>query len=200
MTLGTFISQYRKLHDLSQRQFATMCELSNGYISMLEKGVNPATGKPVTPTIPQLQKLAKGMGITITDLFERVEDIPIDINSVTTEYHSRLSISRSLSDEEYDLIRKFRSLNESSQQLLISLVDHEFKTQSALREAEDNRAAAIIELKSELREELEDDIREEIKSEIRDELGSDILYEIRDDILDEHGRLEAESDMRREFF
>lgn len=41
MTLRDLISAYRKDHGLSQRQFANQCGLSNGYISMLEKGINP---------------------------------------------------------------------------------------------------------------------------------------------------------------
>ena len=59
MNLGDLIRNYREKHDLSQRQFAEMCDLSNGYISILEKGANPNTGKPVVPTIPQLKKLGK---------------------------------------------------------------------------------------------------------------------------------------------
>ena len=83
MTLGTYIAQFRKQHDLSQRQFAVSCGLSNGYISMLEKGINPATGRPVIPTLPQLKKLAQGMGITITELLEQVDDLPIDLVTST---------------------------------------------------------------------------------------------------------------------
>lgn len=44
MTLSDFVKEYRKEHDLSQRQFAAICGLSNGYISMLEKNMNPKTG------------------------------------------------------------------------------------------------------------------------------------------------------------
>ena len=58
MKLGDLIRDYRNAHDLSQRQFADTCDLSNGYISILGKGIDPNTGKPVTPTIPQLRKLA----------------------------------------------------------------------------------------------------------------------------------------------
>ena len=83
MTLGTYIAQFRKQHDLSQRQFAVSCGLSNGYISMLEKGINPATGRPVIPTLPQLKKLAQGMGITVTELLEQVDDLPIDLVTST---------------------------------------------------------------------------------------------------------------------
>ncbi|MBQ7346067.1 MAG: helix-turn-helix transcriptional regulator [Oscillospiraceae bacterium] len=81
MKLGELITQYRESHDLSQRQFASACSLSNGYISMLEKGMNPATKKPLTPTIPLLKKLAKGMGITVMELFEKVDDMPIDLSA-----------------------------------------------------------------------------------------------------------------------
>lgn len=79
MKLGDLIKEYRFSHELSQRQFALQCGLSNGYISILEKGVNPKTDKPVTPTIPQLRKLADGMGITLSEMMEQVDDMPIDL-------------------------------------------------------------------------------------------------------------------------
>ena len=79
MKLGDLIREHREQHDLSQRQFADKCDLSNGYISILEKGTNPNTGKPVTPTIPQLKKLANGLGMTVMEMLECVDDMPIDI-------------------------------------------------------------------------------------------------------------------------
>lgn len=79
MKLGDLIREYRERHDISQRQFAEKCDLSNGYISILEKGVNPNTGRPVTPTIPQLKKLAVGLGMTMMEMLESVDDMPIDI-------------------------------------------------------------------------------------------------------------------------
>lgn len=79
MKLGELIREYRDQHELSQRQFAEKCDLSNGYISILEKGTNPNTGKPVTPTIPQLKKLAAGLGMSMMDMLESVDDMPIDI-------------------------------------------------------------------------------------------------------------------------
>lgn len=81
MKLGDLIRSYRDIHGLSQRQFANQCDLSNGYISILEKGINPSTGKPVTPTLPQMKKLADGMAITLSELFEKVDDMPIDVGS-----------------------------------------------------------------------------------------------------------------------
>ena len=85
MTLRELISEYRNTHGLSQRQFATQCGLSNGYISMLEKGINPNTGLPVTPTLPKLKQLASGMGITLTDLLVNVDDMPVELMSEDSE-------------------------------------------------------------------------------------------------------------------
>lgn len=81
MKLGDLIRDYREKQNLSQRQFADKCDLSNGYISILEKGINPNTGKPVTPTIPQMKKLASGMNLTVMEMLELVDDMPIDISS-----------------------------------------------------------------------------------------------------------------------
>lgn len=79
MTLSDLVQEYRREHGLSQRQFASICGLSNGYISMLERNVNPKTGHPVTPSLPALKKIADGMSITLTDLFTRTDDIPVDL-------------------------------------------------------------------------------------------------------------------------
>lgn len=79
MTLRDLVKEHRAHHGLSQRQFAIVCGLSNGYISMLEKNLNPKTGLPVTPSLPALKKLAGGMGISLMDLFTRADDIPVDL-------------------------------------------------------------------------------------------------------------------------
>lgn len=79
MTLKDFIIEYRNDHGLSQRQFATACGLSNGYISMLEKEMNPNTKLPVTPTLPKLKQLASGMGMSLTDLLVKVDDMPVEL-------------------------------------------------------------------------------------------------------------------------
>ena len=79
MTLSELLRGYRKEHGLSQRQFAIVSNLSNGYISMLEKGINPNTLQPITPTLPVLKKLANGMNTTIEDIFSRVDDMPVSL-------------------------------------------------------------------------------------------------------------------------
>lgn len=84
MTLSDLVQEYRREHGLSQRQFASVCGLSNGYISMLERNINPKTGQPVTPSLPALKKIADGMGISLTDLFTRTDDIPVDLLTGTS--------------------------------------------------------------------------------------------------------------------
>lgn len=79
MTLKDLIIEYRNDHGLSQQQFATACGLSNGYISMLEKEMNPNTKLPVTPTLPKLKQLASGMGMSLTDLLVKVDDMPVEL-------------------------------------------------------------------------------------------------------------------------
>lgn len=81
MTLKDFIAQYRREHGISQRQLAAACGLSNGYISMLEKGINPNTKLPFIPSLPKLEQLASGMGISLTDLLVKVDDMPVELIS-----------------------------------------------------------------------------------------------------------------------
>jgi len=79
MTLGEYIAAYRQEHGLSQRQFGKQCNLTNGYISMLEKNMNPRTGKPISVQMKTLKQIADGLGMTVHDLFLEVDDMPIDL-------------------------------------------------------------------------------------------------------------------------
>lgn len=79
MTLKEIIVAYRLEHHLSQRQFALRCGLSNGYISMIEKESNPKTGQPITPTLQKLKQLADGLDMSLSDLFQVADDMPVDL-------------------------------------------------------------------------------------------------------------------------
>lgn len=86
MKLGDIILNYRREHSLSQRQFAAKCRgLTNGYISMIENGLNPNNNKPIVPSLPKLKLLANGMDITLDDLLAMMDDSSVDISSVETE-------------------------------------------------------------------------------------------------------------------
>ena len=86
MKLSELIIDFRKRMGISQREFSRRCDLSNTYISFLENGKNPKTGKPLIPTLEQYKKIADGMGISVHQLFEQLdEDSPVDLRSMTTE-------------------------------------------------------------------------------------------------------------------
>ena len=81
MKLSNIITDYRNHEQISQREFARRCGLSNSYISFIENEYNPRTGKPIVPTLEQYQKIASGMGLTVHELFERLdEDSPVDLH------------------------------------------------------------------------------------------------------------------------
>ena len=81
MTLSELIIEYRNEHGISQRQMASQCRLSTGYISLIEKETNPQTGKPMVPSLTVLNKLAKGMEITLDKLLSVCDDMPVDISA-----------------------------------------------------------------------------------------------------------------------
>lgn len=68
--LGNFIEQKRKERGLSLRNFADMCNISHSYLDNLEKGVDVRSGKPVSPTIETLQKLASGLNLFLIELLK----------------------------------------------------------------------------------------------------------------------------------
>lgn len=81
MTIGDIIRDYRKEHKLSQRQFAIKSNVSNGYISMLEKGKNPSTNEPIMPSMLLLGSIANAMELTLNELLCLVDDMPKNIQT-----------------------------------------------------------------------------------------------------------------------
>ncbi len=113
MKLGEIIREFRKEHHLSQRQFALLSGLSNGYISILENGLNPKTKKPISPSLGQVNKLATGMGISLQELFMKADDMPIDI----------CDNAESSDKEKTLLLTYYDKLNTEGQERLLELAD-----------------------------------------------------------------------------
>ena len=111
MTLQEYIIQFRSDHDLSQRQFAKMCGISSGYMSMIENNVNPKTGKPPILTLQTIKKLASAMGTTVHTLADNLDD------------ENWSSIDEAvLSEDERDLIMFYRDLDLDEKHLSLSIV------------------------------------------------------------------------------
>ena len=82
MKIGEIIQNHLQHNDLSQRQFAKKCGLSNGYISMLINNANPKTGKPLIPSLSALMALSQGLGISLNELLNIADDIEINIEKI----------------------------------------------------------------------------------------------------------------------
>ena len=80
MQIGEIIKSYRTESKLSQRAFAARCEVSNGYISMLEEGKNPKTGEPILPSVGTMKKIAAAMGMTLGELVSMLDGITANVS------------------------------------------------------------------------------------------------------------------------
>ena len=82
MKLSEIIIAYRNEHGLSQRQFAEKCGIiTNGYLSMIENDANPATGKPVKPSVDKLYSIATAMNMTLDELFAKADNLSVYMGS-----------------------------------------------------------------------------------------------------------------------
>ena len=80
MKLSQIVIDFRNKMQISQREFARRCDLSNSYISFIENEFNPRTGRPIVPTLEIYQKIASGMDMSVHQLFGMLdEDAPVDL-------------------------------------------------------------------------------------------------------------------------
>ena len=91
MNIGDWVKKYRKEHGLSMQAFGNMCGLSRAYISILEKGINPTTNKPFSPTYQTLKKIADVTGIPIQDLLDSLDKSQSVIINSTEYSHTQTS-------------------------------------------------------------------------------------------------------------
>lgn len=94
MKIGEIVQQYLTSHNMSQRQFAKVCGLSNGYISMLIIGKNPKTEKAIIPSLSAVMALATGMGMSLSDFLDKVDDDCIAPNVLVAARNTALSGSK----------------------------------------------------------------------------------------------------------
>lgn len=120
MTLSEMIKQYRKAKDISQRDFARICGLSNSLISILEMGVNPQTGKKPQPDLDTYRKIAIGMNRSVQELFADLGDsetVNIGADSVSTEEEKELEMlvkmyKRATPERKKSIIRVIKAMIE----------------------------------------------------------------------------------------
>ena len=109
MKLGEYIKAYRDAHDkMSYRQFAALVGLSPQYVINLEKGVNN-DGKPLSATMETYAKIAKGTGVSETELLLMLDD--------------SVKVNPDLSNREIILVQKFRKADENKKQAVEAVLD-----------------------------------------------------------------------------
>lgn len=125
MTLGDVIRQYREEHGLSQAQFADLAQISKGYISMLENNKNPASGRPLAPTSKMFQSVARVLGCSLSDLMDMMDDAQaVDLLDIQDSGPARPVIDgEAVSDDEEDLIRRYRDLSAAGRGRLRDYLD-----------------------------------------------------------------------------
>jgi len=116
MKLSEIIREFRISNDISQREFAKRCGLSNSYISFIERETNPTTGRPMIPTLEQYKKLSDGMGITVQQLFEQLDDdSPVSFPAAKNP--------PAMSNTEIRLLRAYRAADPKYQDLALELLE-----------------------------------------------------------------------------
>lgn len=123
MELKTFINSYRTEHNLTMEQFAKSASLSKGYISMLEKGYNPQTGKKIIPSISALNNIAIATGTDLNHLLKIIDDIEVSLDSPAQD----LIISN---PQEEQLIIGYRNLTTANQKELLAYLDMKLNMQT----------------------------------------------------------------------
>lgn len=123
MELKTFINSYRTEHNLTMEQFAKSASLSKGYISMLEKGYNPQTGKKIIPSISALNNIAIATGTDLDHLLKIIDDIEVSLDSPAQD----LIISN---PKEEQLIIGYRNLTTANQKELLAYLDMKLNMQT----------------------------------------------------------------------
>lgn len=123
MELKTFINSYRTEHNLTMEQFAKLASLSKGYISMLEKGYNPQTGKKIIPSISALNNIAIATGTDLDHLLKIIDDIEVSLDSPAQD----MIISN---PQEEQLIIGYRKLTEANQKELLAYLDMKLNMQT----------------------------------------------------------------------
>ena len=104
-------------------QFAKSASLSKGYISMLEKGYNPQTGKKIIPSISALNNIAIATGTDLDHLLKIIDDIEVSLDSPAQD----LIISN---PQEEQLVIGYRNLTTANQKELLAYLDMKLNMQT----------------------------------------------------------------------
>ena len=152
MTLGDLVKKYRTDNNISMEEFSKKCNLSKGYISMLENNINPRNNKPIAPTLPTIQKIALGMNTdidTILKILDKNQEISLEANFSESNKEEKFDKNlnkihenneKDLSVPEYRIIEKYRQLDRHGQKIVDFILNEEHERSMTLIETYKNIA------------------------------------------------------------
>lgn len=97
MLLGNIIKRYRSEHKMSMQTFADLIHSSKSYVSMIERNYNPATGKPINPSLETLKLISDAIHIDIDTLLKMLDDnqeIILDEKKYKEQFKKRIKGAR----------------------------------------------------------------------------------------------------------
>jgi len=129
MKVGEWLKLYRQQHNLSMQALADLCGFSKAYINVLEKGISPKTGKPISPTIQTFEKIARGTKTDVDTLLKLLDrDQPVTVNANDDLSYSQEigngEQTESYTPEEVSHIKKYRALDKDGRELVDGLLDN----------------------------------------------------------------------------
>ena len=151
MKLGELLKSYRTEHKLSMDAFCELSDLTKGYISMLEKNEHPKSKKPIIPSYETIEKIAKGMQISVEALIDKLDDDQeIQINS-TPPHLKSISITHPLPDAPDSLTQqitdKVVQLTTQNKKIMLRTSEELLESQNK-EEAKINEVSEVIQLYS----------------------------------------------------
>lgn len=144
MDIKDYVYNYRKEHGLSMQAFGKKCGLSRAYISILEKGINPTTGKPFVPGLATIKRIADCTGVDIEYLIKMLDgDKSVIVNHISTSTTNAKAIL--LSKQEILLIQRYRQLDADGKEdvedfVAMKLVQAQRKAKEAMTSKEKEEA------------------------------------------------------------
>lgn len=124
MKLGEWLKKYRVDHNMSMQEMADVCGFSKTYVSLLEKGINPTTKRPFSPSMHTFEKIARATGQDVDSLLKILDDEKL----MTVK-----SSSFSFSEEERKLVNDYRNLNFDNRLMIDSLMEKFLAVQAVAR-------------------------------------------------------------------
>lgn len=116
--LGDYLKSKRLEKNLSLRDFAKEIGISHTYLSKLESGVDPRSGKPISPTLDTILQISKTLNVTVEQL------LAISGYVGDEEYlYVDLLIDVATNPEKVLLLKKSESLNNNEIEKVLSFIE-----------------------------------------------------------------------------